>query len=248
MGNAHCSTRSDAELVAAVRSGDVTSFAELYRLHADAVRRVAYRRIGNTDAAADVVQDTFAQALQHLPELRKPDRFRSWLLAIADHAATDQLRARRSLDPLDESYEELVTATGPGPESLAELKELAEMVEGYVAGLSQRDATAVAMVAHLGFSITQVADALGVTAGAAKVIVHRARRRLRHALTLEILVRQPRLACGELRVLLETDLLAAHRHTKACEACFQNAGAEVLPFQMVATHSDPSCDQSRGRR
>lgn len=237
MGAAHGSSRSDAELVAAVRSGDVASFAELYRLHSDSVRRVACRRIANSDAVADVVQETFAKALQHLPELRKPNRFRSWLLAIADHAATDQLRAQRSLTPLDASYEESVASTGPGPESLAELKELTELVEGYVAGLSQRDATAVAMVAHLGFSITQVADALGVTAGTAKVIVHRARSRLRHALTLELMVRQPILACNELKALLETDSLAAHRHTKDCEACFQNAGTEVLPFQMDAKHS-----------
>src|SRR5271167_3900978 len=81
--------RSDAELVAAVRSGDSRAFADLYREHVESVRRVAYHLVGDADATADAVQDTFTRALQHLDDLREPDRFRPWLLAIARHAATD---------------------------------------------------------------------------------------------------------------------------------------------------------------
>jgi RNA polymerase sigma factor (sigma-70 family) len=241
MGGTQILARSDAELVAAVRAGDAHAFADLYREHADAVRRVAYQQVGNADAAADVVQDTFTRALQHLPELRDPDRFRPWLLSIARHAATDQLRARRRLTSLDEDNDEILASTGPGPESIAELRELAEQVQGCVAGLSKRDATAVAMVTHLGFTPAQVAEALGVSTGAAKVIVHRARRRLRHALTLQLMVQQPSLACDEFRLLYGKDALAASKHLEDCEICIDRAGAEVVPFQLEsALPSEPS--------
>ncbi len=234
-------TRTDAQLVAAVRSGDVHAFEDLYREHVDAVRRVAYQLVGNQDAAGDVVQDTFARALQHLPELREPDRFRPWLLAIARHAGTDQLRMRRRLTSLDEDDDSVLVSSGPGPESQFELRELAAQVEGCLAGLSHRDATAVAMVAHLGFSSAQVAGALDVSPGAAKVIVHRARRRLRHALTLQLMVRQPSLACDEFRSLLEEDSLAASKHLEDCEECIDAAGAEVVPFGLaVDTPPAPS--------
>jgi len=195
------------------------------------VRRVAYHLVGDSDATADAVQDTFTRALQHLDDLREPDRFRPWLLAIARHAATDQLRARKRVTSLDDSHDELLASTGPGPESVAEVRELADQVQGCVAGLSKRDAAAVTMVTQLGFSPAQVADALGVTPGAAKVIVHRARRRLRNALALQLMVKQPTLACDDFQKLLADDPLAAARHIEQCDTCIERAGAEVVPFE-----------------
>ncbi len=225
--------RSDAVLVAAVRAGDPHAFAALYREHADAVRRVAYHLVGDADGTADAVQDTFARALQHLDDLQAPERFRPWLLAIARHAATDQLRARRRVTALDDGAEECLAAVGPGPESVAEVRELADHVQGCVAGLSERDAAAVTMVTQLGFTPAQVADALGVTQGTAKVIVHRARRRLRNALTLHLMVQQPSLACGAFRTLLDESSLAASKHIESCTTCLGRAGAQVMPLEFV---------------
>lgn len=230
--------RSDADLVAAVRSGDGRAFADLYAEHVDSVRRVAYHLVGDADAAADAVQDTFASALQHLGDLREPDRFRPWLLSIARHAATDQLRARKRLTPLDESYGDVLASTGPGPESLAEVRELAARVQGCVAGLSKRDAAAVTMVTQLGFTPSQVAGALGVTQGAAKVIVHRARRRLRNALACQLMAQQPSLACAEFQTLIGEDPLAASTHVERCEICLRRAGTEVVPSALDAELRD----------
>ena len=230
--------RSDAELVAAVRSGDSRAFADLYREHVESVRRVAYHLVGDSDATADAVQDTFTRALQHLDDLREPDRFRPWLLAIARHAATDQLRARKRVTSLDDSHDELLASTGLGPESVAEVRELADQVQGCVAGLSKRDAAAVTMVTQLGFSPAQVADALGVTPGAAKVIVHRARRRLRNALALQLMVKQPTLACDDFQKLLADDPLAAAKHIEQCATCIERASAEVVPFEFTPETPD----------
>jgi RNA polymerase sigma factor (sigma-70 family) len=233
MRGAQTLERSDAELVTAVRAGDSQAFAALYREYIDAVRRVAYHIVGDADGTADAVQDTFAQALQHLDDLREPDRFRPWLLAIARHAATDQLRARKRVTLLDDSTEEMLAAGTPGPESVAELRELADRVQGCVAGLSKRDATAITMVTQLGFTPAQVADSLGVTQGAAKVIVHRARRRLRNALVLQLMVTQPSLACVEFQTLRDEDPLKASKHIEVCEICLERAGAEVIPFEFI---------------
>ena len=221
--------RSDAELVAAVRSGDAGAFADLYREHLGSVRRVAYHLVGDSDDTADAVQDTFARALQHLGDLREPDRFRPWLLAIARHCATDQLRARRRLTALDETHDELLAANGPGPESVAEVRELAAQVQGCVAGLSTRDAAALTMVTQLGFAPAQVAAALGVTPGAAKVIVHRARRRLRNALALQLMVERPGSACEEFQELRDDDPLAASKHIESCVTCLERAGGSDHP-------------------
>jgi RNA polymerase sigma factor (sigma-70 family) len=240
VGDQGLSDQADADLVDRVRAGDDAAFADLYRAHYPAVRQVAASHLRDPDAVADVVQDAFTQALQALPRLRDPHRFRPWLMSIARHAAVDQIRFRSRMTSLDADSSEEMVATGPGPDALAELRELADRVEQCVMGLSPRDATAVAMVTHLGFGPDQVGAALGLTSGAAKVVVHRARRRLRQALVLHLMVKQPSLACAEFRVLLQSDVLAAGRHLESCHVCIDAAGAEVIPFHAPAMPATPA--------
>ncbi|MFV2039642.1 MAG: RNA polymerase sigma factor, partial [Acidimicrobiales bacterium] len=70
----------------------------------------------------------------------------------------------------------------PTPDLEAELRELALALRTGVAALSPRDATALSLTVHLGFGPTEVAAALGISYGNAKVVLHRARHRLRSAL------------------------------------------------------------------
>ena len=91
---------------------------------------------------------------------------------------------------------------------------------GCVGGLSPRDAAAIALVTRFGFSPTDVALAFDITPGAAKVLVHRARRRLRDALTLELNVRARSDACALLAAFRAAgDLVGAGRHVRDCDDC-----------------------------
>src|SRR4051794_30351186 len=84
----------DAALVEAVRSGDVDAFSALYRTHVGAVRAAVRDNVHDAEGIADVVQDTFVRALERLPSLRDPERFRPWLLSIARNTAIDARRVR----------------------------------------------------------------------------------------------------------------------------------------------------------
>jgi len=216
----------DAELVLAVRRGDAAAFSMLYRAHVRAVHHVVRQYTGDEDVF-DVVQDVFLRALQRLGTLRDPDRFRPWLLSIARYAAIDNRRARSRVDALDADAIDQLAATDRGPSELAELAELSELVRGCIAGLSQRDATAVVLVAQFGYSIDEVAQVFGVSHGAAKVLLHRARRRLRNALALTVLVHRQAAGCAELQAMGPDDLLAAGRHIEDCKVCMCAAGKEV---------------------
>ncbi|MEX1008149.1 MAG: RNA polymerase sigma factor [Acidimicrobiia bacterium] len=179
----------DAEFVEKVRAGDTAAFAELYRAHAPGVAVAVRANIHGPETVADVVQETFLRALEQLDTLREPDHFRSWVLAIARNAAVDERRQhRRVITDLDIAGD--LASAEVGPEELAALRDAVRTVRGCVAGLSRRDATAVALVSELGFSPSEVGAALGISPGAAKVAVHRARRRLQAALELEARVRE----------------------------------------------------------
>jgi RNA polymerase sigma-70 factor, ECF subfamily len=82
-------TISSEELVREARRGDRQAFDELVRRFRDAMVVVAQEAIGSREAAEDVVQDAFLQALRALPQLHDPARFGSWLTVIT------RCRARR---------------------------------------------------------------------------------------------------------------------------------------------------------
>lgn len=213
--------------------GDRVAFASLFERHAPAVRTAVRGHIGRSpDAVEDAVQEAFARALTRIDSLRDPARFRPWLMQIARNAATDIRRHNTKVDhePIEESggEGEVLASSRAGPEAETELQDLATLVRGCVAGLSPRDATAISMVMWLGFGPSEVGAALGITPGAAKVLLHRARKRLRDAVLIEVAAAARRFACPELVVLVDdrNEVEAAH-HLKDCARCLEAGRAHV---------------------
>lgn len=174
---------SAGELVGRVRRGDADAFDALYRLTVPAVRRVAYAVMGDADAAKDIVQETFARAFERLDDLREDDRFVAWVSSIARHLAADHGRQQSRVVVLEDRMAAALATEEAGPAEVLELCELSDLVRAGMAQLCPRDATAV-FVTQLGMAPADVAAVMGVTPGAARVIVHRARARLRNALCL----------------------------------------------------------------
>lgn len=174
----------DAELATRAAQGDTSAFALIYERHHAVVTRVISARVGRQDDPADAVQDTFTAAWRQLHTLRQPDQLRPWLLQIARRTAIDQGRRyqRRRIDADGHDLLPEVADDGPGPEELGELADLVQRVGAGLDGLSRRDATAISLATHFGFGTEEIAAALGVTPGNAKVILHRARARLRLSL------------------------------------------------------------------
>ena len=111
---------------------------------------------------------------------------------------------------------------------------------GLRGGTVQRDAAAVTMVTQLGFTPAQVADALGVTQGAAKVIVHRARRRLRNALALQLMVKHPSLACDDFQKLIEDDPLGRPSTSSSARPAWTGPARRSCPSTLTAAQPEAS--------
>lgn len=170
-------------LVVAARAGDGAAFSHLYREYSPAVRRVVLDNVHTSHDADDVVQDVFTKAYTRLPSLREVDRFLPWLYSIARRSAIDHRRVRvagRQIPDADPAGS--LPAADLGPDDTLLLREELRALAFATAQLSPRDATALAMVGHLGFSPGEIADAFGTSDVAARVMVHRARQRLRAAL------------------------------------------------------------------
>lgn len=88
-------------LVVQARAGDTTAREELLGAHLPLIYNIVGRALAGHPDVDDLVQETMLRALRGLPALREPDRFRSWLVAIAYrqiqlHLRTCQLSRTRN--------------------------------------------------------------------------------------------------------------------------------------------------------
>ena len=220
----------DASLVALTVAGDADAFAALYRRHASGVHHVVRGIVRDPDTAADITQDVFARVIEALGDLREPERFRFWIMAIARNRALDHLRMkpRSNTRSLDEDGVTEPVDPGAEPAELAELASLVRLVRGCIAGLSSRDATVLALVTQFGYKPAEVAAALEISPGAAKVVLHRARRRLRSALTLNLLAKNLDAACPTFReAFTHGQPAGAASHVATCAICSATVNDEV---------------------
>jgi len=165
-------TKPDGELVAATLRRDRSAFEVLLGRHERSVRAVVRRLLGE-DEADDVAQEAFLQAYLGLERLREPDRFGSWLCAIAVNLAKMRLRKRRPVFPL----EDYARADGA-----LEAADVSQLVRSALGVLPAHEREAVLLYYVEGLSSAEVASLLGERPGTVRVRLHRARQRLREGL------------------------------------------------------------------
>jgi RNA polymerase sigma factor (sigma-70 family) len=83
---------SDAQLVAASRSGDRSAFEQIVRRYQSMVSGLIYASCGDLHRSEDVAQETFVSAWQKLGGLRDPARLAGWLCQIARSRLADSHR------------------------------------------------------------------------------------------------------------------------------------------------------------
>lgn len=219
--------RPDGDLVELARAGDRDAFAELFTRYRGSVRAVVARYARTGEDANDGVGEVFRRALQRLPTLRDPERFGPWVLTIARYYGIDQLRRARD-EHLDDDL--VVADEGADPDTSLHLADLSVLLRGAIVKLPERDATVLTMVTYLDLGPTEVAEAFSVSYGAAKVMIHRARRRLRDTLLVEVALQAADIGCDRLRATIDAgDLRATARHLRSCERCERAVYDELIP-------------------
>ncbi|MDC0710591.1 sigma-70 family RNA polymerase sigma factor [Stigmatella sp. ncwal1] len=87
--------QEDRQLLARAQAGDMAAFEALVESHRDKVFGLAMRMTRSEADAAEISQDTFLSAYQHLKEFRGDAAFSSWVYRIAANHALMRLRHRR---------------------------------------------------------------------------------------------------------------------------------------------------------
>jgi RNA polymerase sigma-70 factor (ECF subfamily) len=188
---------TDLELVERAREGDSDAFGVLVERHHRAALRAAVAALGAADEADDAVQEAWIAARDRLADFRAEAAFRTWLLAIVWHKATDRRRRVTrwlsrlvAIDPGsddraagDSARAALIAAASPTPERTALSGELQRTVGSLVRALSPKLRDPLLLVGSGDYSYDEVAAMLATPVGTVKWRVSEARRQLRVKLT-----------------------------------------------------------------
>lgn len=172
---------TDDELVDAARHGDRTAFEELVRRTHTDLHNLARRLVSDPDDARDVVQDAYLRAYRSIHKFRGDARFSTWMHRITANCAATHLgrRRRHRHDDLDEEVTVIDADPEHDPEARADAALLRRKVEAAIAELPPRLRAVVVLRDLYDFGHAEIAKELGISESAAKVRLHRARRRLR---------------------------------------------------------------------
>lgn len=134
---------------------------------------------GSPHDAQDVVQDALLAAWRRLPAFRNDSTFGTWLVRIVINRCHNLSRSRHPTQPL---REEEPDARSPATDAIVVARHHRDAAVRAVLALPFDQRAPLVLHALSGHTYAQVGDILGISEGAARVRVHRARR----ALTAEL--------------------------------------------------------------
>jgi len=143
-------------------------FERFVREHERMVRALAVAYCRDESAADDVVQETFVRAWRSLDGLRDPSKVKTWLYAMARHAATDHIRGRER-----RKTEELkVDVEAPRRQASEPVEQVMRLVDRL-----REDHRQILLLRYVEkLSYAEIAEALGMTATAVGEKLHRVRK------------------------------------------------------------------------
>ncbi len=175
----------DAELIQCVLTGDDAAFAELVKKYQKPVHALAWRKVGDFHIAEEITQDTFLKAYQKLATLKEPQSFVSWLYVIATRRCIAWLRKKglwmQSLEATNSLPFEKATYSGYVVEEneRTAIEAQREVVKKLLAKLQESERTVMTLHYFGEMTCEEISRFLGVSVGAIKSRLSRARHRLK---------------------------------------------------------------------
>jgi RNA polymerase sigma-70 factor (ECF subfamily) len=183
----------EAALIAAAQRGHLPAFNQLILHYQGIAYNVAYRMLGDTDAAADATQDAFIKAFQRIDQYRGGS-FKAWILRIVTNTCYDALREQKrrptsSLDrdedegdEMDSEHDARLIDGAERPDAFILRRELARAIQAAIEQLPDDQRATLVLADIEGLDYQEIADATGVALGTVKSRLSRARAKVRDLL------------------------------------------------------------------
>ena len=180
----------DALTIRRAINGDERALRQLWSQYAPHIDAVVLRLAEDRDVAADIAQDVWVQIFKALPTFRGDSQFGTWAHRIAVNRTLNALRKVRRLAKVEVTIEE----DSASVEEDLDRSFVAESIEAAAAQLPKGARTVWALHDVEGYTHEDIAEQLGITAGASKSQLFKARAKLRRLLAH--LIDDPKPAVG----------------------------------------------------
>jgi RNA polymerase sigma-70 factor (ECF subfamily) len=182
----------EALFVVRLKANEDAAYDELVRVYNTQIFHVAFRMLGDSGDAADVVQEIFLKVFRNINGFKGESSLKTWIFRIALSEILNRLRwwkrrHRQTTVSLDDEHDGEgngyhVSDTRPTPEQALQHREQEQAIQGALAKLTSDHRSIVILRDIEGFSYGEIADVLGVSIGTVKSRLARARADLKKAL------------------------------------------------------------------
>ena len=159
-------------------NGDLDSFGMLCSHYYPAMTAIAYCILHDRHLAEDAVQESYARALEKLPDLRKPAKFNGWLKSICRNTAINIARQQKRTASIE--YAEQIPAAENND------NEMTNEIQKAISKLPEKARELVTMRYFANLSHEQVAEVAGLTPAAVNARLCRIRKTLEKTLNKTI--------------------------------------------------------------
>ena len=174
---------AEAGLVEALRERDEVAFADFVVRHGAAMRRVARAILHEMALAEEAVQETWLAVLRGIGTFRQHASLRTWVFRILiNRARTIAVREARTVSLPEMGEDSVPAAPGHSPEDELLSDELRSVIEATVASLAPMQRDVITLRDIEGWEAPEVCAMLGIGDVHQRVLLHRARAKVRRAL------------------------------------------------------------------
>jgi RNA polymerase sigma-70 factor (ECF subfamily) len=171
----------DEQMMARIQQGDYQAFERLVEQHLNPLYRFAWRMLGNSKDADDIVQETFIKVWRNAHQWHAGKaKLSTWLHSIVHHDCIDLYRQQNQFVTVDlaEAAEVMAPETTSGIYQM----EISEQVEYVLQQLPPRQKSAVLLCYYQGLNNQEAADILNINVAALESLLARARKTLKQLL------------------------------------------------------------------
>jgi len=161
---------ADEDLISLVEAGDADAFATLYDRHSQAAFSLAYRMMGERQAAEDLAQDAFLKVWRGASSYRaERGSVRTWILSIVHNRGIDKLRSQASRRKTQERVEASAPRSQPS-EAFAETwrNSQRDQVREALNTLPAEQLKILELAYFSGYTHVEISELLGLPLGTVK--------------------------------------------------------------------------------
>lgn len=177
------SNTEDQELIKRIAKGDMKSFEILLKKYEDLVFGVSLKLVRDRSKAEDMVQETWMKVVQHASQYSPYGSVKSWILQMNRNLILDYFREQKKWKNSDDIDEVEISDESADITEVMDSEEKQKSFQQAFAELEEREKMVLTMVIVEELGYSDIAQKLGLSIGAIKTIVFRAKNQMKEKLS-----------------------------------------------------------------